>query len=175
MPPAVNNLQTLFEFAKAASGSSHGKVRLKDLRSSWLFLLACEIADVVSYSYQNTCCWLWHWQGVSGRTLEELENQILPGTKGHAMTAEDLERQLRGEGSKPPPLPEPHLQHPPPGFLPGSPGPRNQTPQVRKENVPVSVLFPMGSPIKKKIPLWSTLYMYYFQMFMLNLPWSQCH
>ncbi|XP_078338699.1 uncharacterized protein LOC111100321 isoform X1 [Crassostrea virginica] len=92
MPPAVNNLQTLFEFAKAASGSSHGK-------------------------------------GVSGRTLEELENQILPGTKGHAMTAEDLERQLRGEGSKPPPLPEPHLQHPPPGFLPGSPGPRNQTPQ----------------------------------------------
>uniref|UniRef100_A0A8W8JJ46 mRNA decay factor PAT1 domain-containing protein n=1 Tax=Magallana gigas TaxID=29159 RepID=A0A8W8JJ46_MAGGI len=42
---------------------------------------------------------------------------------------EDLERQLRGEGQKPPPLPEPHLHHPPPGFLPGSHGPRNQTPQ----------------------------------------------
>ena len=146
MPPAVNNLQTLFEFAKAASGPSHGKVRLKDLRSSLYYfcLLLKSQIDLttfkhlrfkigVSYSYQNTCCWLWHLQGVSGRTLEELENQILPGTKGHAMTAEDLERQLRGEGSKPPPLPEPHLQHPPPGFLPGSPGPRNQTPQVRKE------------------------------------------
>lgn len=92
MPPTVNNLQTLFEFAKAASGTSHAK-------------------------------------GAPGRTLEELEQQIVPGSKGHAMTAEDLERQLRGEGQKPPPLPEPHLHHPPPGFLPGSHGPRNQTPQ----------------------------------------------
>ncbi|XP_061177595.1 protein PAT1 homolog 1-like isoform X1 [Saccostrea echinata] len=97
MPPAVNNLQTLFDFAKAASSSTHTKG-----------------APVVS---------------TPGRTLEELEQQLLPGSKGHAMTAEDLERQLRGEDQKVPPPSDPRLQHPPPGFLPGSPGPRNQTPQ----------------------------------------------
>ncbi|XP_062609560.1 uncharacterized protein LOC134271362 [Saccostrea cucullata] len=97
MPPTVNNLQTLFEFAKAASSSTHTKG-----------------APVVS---------------TPGRTLEELEQQLLPGSKGHAMTAEDLERQLRGEDQKVPPSSDPRLQHPPPGFLLGSPGPRNQTPQ----------------------------------------------
>lgn len=30
MPPTVNNLQTLFEFAKAASGTSHAKVSNRD-------------------------------------------------------------------------------------------------------------------------------------------------
>ncbi|XP_048766866.1 protein PAT1 homolog 1-like isoform X2 [Ostrea edulis] len=101
VPPSVNNLQTLFEFAKAASSSTHTKG-----------------GPVVS---------------TPGRTLEELEQQLLPGSKGHAMTAEDLERQLRGEDKMSAPPPEPQLHHPPPGFPPGlSPGLsglRNQTPQ----------------------------------------------
>lgn len=106
----------------------------------WIFklVISCDLKSEInqqgqhirSFQYLNFQYLNYSTQGAPGRTLEELEQQIVPGSKGHAMTAEDLERQLRGEGQKPPPLPEPHLHHPPPGFLPGSHGPRNQTPQV---------------------------------------------
>lgn len=92
-----------------------------------LVVISCDLKPEINEQGQHIRIFT---QGAPGRTLEELEQQIVPGSKGHAMTAEDLERQLRGEGQKPPPLPEPHLHHPPPGFLPGSHGPRNQTPQV---------------------------------------------
>lgn len=76
------------------------------------------------------------------KTVEELEQQLMhkPANTPKVMTAEDLERQLRGESSgdqRVPQLPPHDVRSPyhpvgmPPQHLVGSPAPRlPQTPQV---------------------------------------------
>lgn len=59
MPPTVNNLQTLFEFAKAASGTSHAKVSNRDGVLLKLVNLRCRIVALQEilvdepYSYSS--------------------------------------------------------------------------------------------------------------------------
>ena len=65
-----------------------------------------------------------------GQTLEELENQMLPHTVSRPVTAEELERAMRGEG--PPPV-----SQQPPRF----PGPQYGSPQQVPMQVPTFVRF----------------------------------
>ncbi|KAK3097464.1 hypothetical protein FSP39_009867, partial [Pinctada imbricata] len=114
--PPVNNLQTLFDFAKAASSSPHPQMPSAGRN----------IPSPV----------------VKGKTLEELEEQLLPKQKGTSgpITAEELERQMRGEDQRVPQMAprDPRFSHPPPGYFPppGSPAARYLQQASQAQRVP---------------------------------------
>ena len=115
MPKPVNNLQSLFDFAKASSASIHR-----------------QHPSMSTPDYQRRSPRLIQ----KGHTVEELENQLLqkPTTISRPVTAEELERAMRGEvieWSTPqlhrPTIPqyEQHIQHqrPPQMYNQFSPSP----------------------------------------------------